>query len=174
MEIMVVIAIILALAALGVGGFTAVNEKVRRDSAKLQIRSMSAALETYKNEQGDYPIGNGNAGSSSEVYSALFGDYNFDGTTDDGEVVYLATLDPNAALKSRIAFSSSNSYILVDPWRDVSEPSKNEYRYYRSEQESDPSQMNPDFDLWSNGPDGEGGPNGTEAQRRDDITNWDY
>lgn len=54
-EILLVITIILALAALTVGTAQWAILKGRRENAKVEIASMRAAIESYKADNGDYP-----------------------------------------------------------------------------------------------------------------------
>ena len=81
------------------------------------------------------------------------------GTSDSENKVYLAVLDPE--LKGNKSNVDPETYTILDAWGTELQ--------YRS-----PGEMNPadDFDLWSLGPDGKGGPTGTEKQRLDDIKNY--
>lgn len=54
-ELLVVIAIMAILAGLILGTLSGIQRKANRDRAKTEIEALSAALENYKAEYGDYP-----------------------------------------------------------------------------------------------------------------------
>lgn len=161
-ELMVVIAIILVLATFVVGGMGWYKRKAAVGKTTVLLGSISRALEEYRLENGAFPTGDGGDKSTEEVFAALYGDADKDGSPDDGATVYLNVLDPNLTGNKQNVISSGGSYIIIDAWGEA-------YRY------QSPGDMNPqdDFDLWSFGPDGKGGPNsGTKRERSDDIKNW--
>lgn len=161
-EIITVMAIILVLMGMVVGGFGWYQRKASEGRTTVLVHSIGRALEEYKLDNGSFPPGDGAEGSSKEVYIALYGDGDGDGKPDDGAQVYLNVLDPGLVGKQKNVYSEGGSYVIKDAWKkDI---------FYRS-----PGFMNPpsSFDLWSLGPDGEGGPEtGTEQERTDDIKNW--
>ncbi len=77
-------------------------------------------------------------------------------TTEQGlkALVEMPTGDP-APLKWREGGYLEKGRVPLDPWN-------HEFRYIS------PGENNPDFDLWSTGPDGEDGGEGKNA----DVTNW--
>jgi len=64
-ELLVVIAIIAILAALVLQTAGYVQRKGATSRAEAEVAELSAALESYKADMGDYPTGTNNAGSSS-------------------------------------------------------------------------------------------------------------
>jgi prepilin-type N-terminal cleavage/methylation domain-containing protein len=189
-EIITVIAIILALAAMVIGGLKFVQEKQRTARTKVFIASVSQALEQYRTDHGVFPEGDGETDSTELVYRALSGDgvgpdgiagngddTNPDGETDPDAQVYLPMLNPKNKGKSKNVKETTNGYVLVDAWKSKDDETVYQELFYRHDTNGqDPNMMNPDsdFDLWSLGPDGEGGsdPSGTKQQRADDIKNW--
>ena len=176
-EIMVVIGIILVLATMTIGGLGWYKRRAAVGKTTVLRSSIGQALESYRLENGFLPQGNGDADSTAQVYIALYGDGELvydsasnmvtiktqpDGKADSGATIHLDTLNPEfTGARSNILSSAAGSYIIMDAW---ARPFK-----YES-----PGDMNPenDFDLWSLGPDGKGGPTGTSKERRDDITNY--
>lgn len=173
-ELMVVIAIILVLATMVVGGLGWYKRKAAEGKTTVLVSSIERALEEYKLDNGFFPEGDGGDGSTEQVYIALYGDGKLEvngsgnvivatqpsGVTDDGNTVYLDVLDPN--LKgNKQNVDSTGGYTIIDAWGSP--------LFYVS-----PGEMNPrdDFDLWSRGADGRGGPSGTKKERLDDIKNW--
>lgn len=162
-EILVVLTVILILAGLTVGGLQFVKVKQQNNRAEIQINLLSKGLEEYNLDNGDYP-GDENAGGtdgtgqSNMLFQALY----YDGflAQDDGSVsIYLSELDPVNDSQKWINGSGSSA-IIVDPW-------KNEYRYRRGL-----SAINPDYDIWSSGADGETAGDKTSPEDKDDIRNF--
>ncbi|MFK7911679.1 MAG: type II secretion system protein GspG [Akkermansiaceae bacterium] len=159
-EIMVVIAIIIVLAGMVVSGVGWYKRKAAENKTKVLVASVERALEEYRSDNSTFPVVNDpNEGSTSEVYMALFGDSDGDGQANSGETVYLSILDPNLTGNKLNVEKNGGAYVIVDSWFAP-------LRY------QSPGDMNPDFDLWSMGPDGQGGPTGASDKQRDDIKNW--
>lgn len=175
-ELMVVIAIILVLASMTIGGLGWYKRKAAVEKTKILRSSIGQALEAYRLENGFLPQGDGGDDSTAQVYIALYGDGELaydsasgqvtvqeqpDGKPDSGATTHLNTLEPGLTGSRMNVTSSGGTYIIVDAWARPF--------HYES-----PGDMNPadDFDLWSLGPDGKGGPTGTPKERRDDITNY--
>jgi len=173
-EIMVVIAIIAVLATMTVGGMGWYKRKAAEGKTKVLVHGISRALEEYRADNGFFPEGDGEDESTKQVYIALYGDgiltsdnagtvtitTDPTGKPDEGNTVYLAILNPDL-IGSKMNVDPV-SYTILDAW--------GEELGYQS-----PGEMNPadDFDLWSLGPDGKGGPStGTPKERSDDIKNW--
>lgn len=154
-EILTVIVIIMILAGLVVGAAKYAQTKAARSRAQAEIATMETALESYKNDNGAYPLStttratlSGPAGStevnnSGSLYTALAG-------TLSGSKVYM-TFKPNqTATKGGITY--------------IADPFGSPYNYYCILGAVD--QMNSvTFDLWSYGPIGTNG-------AVDMITNW--
>ncbi|HEY1122227.1 MAG TPA: type II secretion system protein GspG, partial [Haloferula sp.] len=81
---------------------------------------------------------------------------------DNGGKVYLDALDPNYNTKGGQAWiEGTNAQARIkDPWG-------NAYRYRTGE-----NAVNPDFDLWSAGPDGKTNADPKHKDSLDDIKNW--
>ena len=160
MEIMIVIAIIIVLATMTVAGVSWYKRKAAENKTKVLISSVERALEEYRADTGAFPtVAAADKGSTAEVYKALFGDSDGDGQSNSGETVYLSILDPSLTGNKLNVDKSGSAYVIIDAWF---EPLR-----YQS-----PGAMNPDFDLWSMGPDGQGGPTGATEKQQDDIKNW--
>ncbi len=172
-ELMVVIAIILVLATMVVGGLGWYKRKAAEGKTQVLVKSVERGLEEYRLDNGFFPEGGGGTGSTEQVYIALYGDGELEsdgssvtiktgpsGSSDSGNNVYLAILDPD--LKGNRSNVDPTSYTILDAWGSE--------LHYRS-----PGVMNPayDFDLWSLGPNGVGGPSSANKKDKvDDINNW--
>jgi prepilin-type N-terminal cleavage/methylation domain-containing protein len=105
-ELLVVIAVILILAGLGLSAGEGVMNRAERSRTRAEIQAMAAALESYKADNGIYPsydIGlttnnyvsaDGTVGSyqnSSELlYQSLAGKTNFTDTTNNAGKIYMS------------------------------------------------------------------------------------
>lgn len=72
-ELLVVIAIIVILVALVLAASSGVMNAVARNRARSEIQAMSAALESYKTDNGAYPLGYPASNSTASSSSALLG-----------------------------------------------------------------------------------------------------
>jgi type II secretory pathway pseudopilin PulG len=182
-EILVVIAIIMVLAAMSLSGYDYVKRKEAVSRTTVFVKNLGNALEQYRSDNGAFPEGDGIADSTKDVYASLYGDFDGDGVSDDDAQVYLSILSPDIQGKSKKVRKSGDGYVLVDAWRSKDDDNLYQELFYRHNPTEDPSspdpaKMNPptDFDLWSFGPDGEGGPpdapGSTKENRIDDINNW--
>lgn len=160
MEIIIVIAIIAVLAAMTIAGLDLIRDKSNRNRTQVLVEGITNALEAYKFDNNEFPDGDGSKTSSKNLYQALYGDYDTDGVTDENEPVYFSLFNPEAKGNKRNV-SKDDGYTIIDAWQNP--------LYYQS-----PGQMNPssDFDLWSLGPDGKGGPKGVKKERQDDLDNF--
>lgn len=138
-ELLTVIAIVLLLASLVIGGMLLAKEKQRQDKAKVQVHLLSNALEQYKADNGSYPASTSSTGenASNLLFKALY----YEGQQDKTKKIYLTDLDPEGNKQGWIEGKGENAKI-VDPW-------KHEYLYRTGS-----AANNPDFDLWSKGKDG--------------------
>ena len=172
-ELMVVVAVIVILSGLTLGLHGFISAKSANEKAKAQLKTMELGLQRYEADYGGYPQDEDRTGLI--LYMMLFGDgvgpdgimdteddTEPDGESDEGAEVYIDKFDPatnelkmlNPAGRDR----GGNVRVpqqVVDPWG-------NPWRY-RAGPEFDP--QNPDFDIWSLGPDGKEGTG-------DDIKNW--
>lgn len=169
MELIVVVAIIVVLAGLTMGGFNLVNQKNAREKAKVQIKLIENALENYHVDNRAYPPSADPAGDRGDevLYRFLY----FDGfqARDAGGVVYLPELDPdnNAVIgqgkggQAWMQGSGAQARIL-DPWG----------QFYRYRSGDSPGAQNPDFDVWSAGADGKTNVDPRHKDCQDDIKNF--
>lgn len=177
MELLIVIAIIVILAALTMGGLGFMQRNQAVQKCRAQMGMLSTALEEYKLDFGVYPVADdtGAAGDqgSNVLFRALYWDSDNNGNvvgSDPAQRVYLAELDPASTKQgwSSNPVASANNTI-IDPW-------SSNYRYRSGTNATgtvNPNCINPDFDLWSNGPDGLPGlSGGNDPASRDNITNW--
>jgi type II secretory pathway pseudopilin PulG len=171
-ELLVVITIIIILAGLILSTASYVQKKGARSRAEAEIAAMSAALESYKADNGIYPqnsdtnaldpttdlnpnatpIPNKYTNASLYLYEQISGDTNADRIVD--------------AAKSYFVFKP-NQLNPIDQTQSVislRDPFGNSYGYSTSKA-SDPSKngYNPTFDLWSTA---------TSADANQWIKNW--
>ena len=152
-ELLIVISIIIILAGLTIGTMGYVQDKGKRSRAEAEIAAVSAALESYKADNGVYPedknytdqldptsLGDPanyvNAGNI--LYQQLSGDQDsVQSTTNDDTKNYIgALLKP-----SSLATPSAGKPYLKDPWG-------NAYGYSTSKAAGN-NGYNPTYDLWS-------------------------
>lgn len=177
MELLVVVAIIVILAALTMGGLGFIQRKQAVEKARAQIAMLGTGLEEYKLDFGRYPVANdtgadGDQGSNI-LFRALYWDSDNNGSAVGADVnqrVYLAELDPSSnkqGWSSNPVASAQNT--IRDPWGQ-------NYRYRSGVNGTgavNADCLNPDFDLWSFGPDSVSGNSaGTDQQAQDNVTNW--
>lgn len=190
MELMVVVAIIVVLASLTVGGLSAMQRNQAKSKCTTQIKLLENALEDYKSDMGSYPvrIAGDNTGSNS-LYRALFfegydynkrkGDSGTAPTVVDGTAmrIYLAELDPTSTKQgwSSTPGGSGNPANPIGENNTILDPWGFSYNYLPAigaNGNEDIECNNPDFDLWSNGPDGQKGSSDTDKFAGDNLTNW--
>ena len=154
-ELLVVIAIIAILAALVLNTAGYIQKKAARSRAEAEIGALSAALESYKVEYGDYPAASATAGptvsaNANILYQAL--------------VLSNATLNPMGKVffepskgnSASTNYTSTTNY-FVDPFGQPYQ-----YRYPGAANKSGTNF----FDLWSYG----GAPSSKTA---DNTNNWE-
>jgi general secretion pathway protein G len=170
-EMLAVITIIVILGGIVLASTAYVKQKQALNQAKVQVDLLSNAIEQYKADNGYYPPGgSGGKGDSKIIYRALYWDSNSDGAgpeTDTVQKIYLAELDPKT---NKIGWTSGDKseVTIIDPWG-------NEYRYRTGKLDDgspNPKAVNPDFDLWSAGPDGKTSDGADNKHTKDDIRNW--
>ena len=172
-ELLTVVTIIMILSGMVIGVSSYVNRKSAVDKAKTQMETFNMQITAYQTDAGFLPETTDEdieATSGLIIYRMLYcdgvgadgiagtaDDGALDGRPDEGFVPYNADLDPNTNPRNLIDKKGTPLPVaVVDPWG-------NSWRFRN--QKGDPEQQNPDFDLWSLGPDGK---NGTP----DDIRNW--
>lgn len=168
LELLIVIAIIITLAGLVLATVGYVQKKGARSRAEAEIAAISAALESYKADNGIYPRGNaadpttgtapfdtdnenarsdGNptnyANASLFLYKVLTGDYNADRQIGAGE-----TAKSYFAFKPNMLLPAPPAATAVTAIRD---PFGNPYGYSTAYQYNPNTGYNPTFDLWSTG-----------------------
>jgi len=177
-ELLAVIAIIVILAGLVVGGMEYANQRSATEKAKIQIALLSKAIEEYKMDMGAYPGTDENtaiAGDVSEqLYETLFKDgYDYtDPATPPSPwtkatKIYLTQLDPRNSKQGWVTKTTAST---PDANLKIRDPWGNGYRYRKGS-----NAQNPDFDLWSTGKDGKTNAANsakTETDNKDDIRNF--
>ena len=170
MELLVVVAIIVILASLTLAGLGYAQRKQAISKCQAQMKMLETALEEYKLDTGRYPVAVNNG--SNTLFKALYWDSNNDNSgvgADTVQKVYLSELDPSSnkqGWSSNPVASATNT--IKDPWG-------NEYNYRSGTLATgavNPDAINPDFDLWSYGPDGQAGVTPTDKAALDNLTNW--
>lgn len=150
-ELIVVVAIILILAGLLLSTAGYARKKAARARAETEIAAISAALESYKADNGIYPrdatatdsldttaainIGNYQA-ASQYMYGQLAGDPDFDGVPNSSSKAYIQ-FKPNM-----LGTDANNKVYARDPFG-------NSYGYSTRMAASGSGGYNPTFDLWS-------------------------
>src|SRR5437763_1329322 len=158
-ELLVVIIIIFILAGLVLSISSYVQNKGKRARAETEIAAMSAALESYKADNGIYPRDN----PGNQYTDNLNAKADFDPTQSkyQNASLYLffqlsgldATQQPVANMKSYFAFKPQ---MLGHPPGDtttvayIRDPFGNSYGYSTANQKDSSKGYNPTFDLWSN------------------------
>ncbi len=156
LELLVVITIIIVLAGLILATTGYVQKKGARSRAEAEIAAMSAALESYKADNGIYPTNTTSTESvnptaspvpsaaSQFLYGEITGDRDFDGATNAGSKSYMP-FKPASLQRSNMSqpVSASNK---VTALRD---PFGNPYGYSTMKASGAANGYNPTFDLWS-------------------------
>lgn len=153
-ELLVVMAIIVILMAISVGGIQRVMRLRDESKARVQISLLATALDSYKATYGVYPPGTGDSTVlRTELYPAQ--------GAADGDKVFLSHLAPTNSQ------GWGRSGPVLDPFKNlVKNPDPTKPDDFSSYQYRSPGLKNvADFDLWSFGADGKDG-------TPDDITNW--
>ena len=141
-ELLVVITIIIILAGLILSTAGYVQKKGARSRAEAEIAAISAALESYKSENGIYPEYSGTGTGAHALYQALTGDGDKDiGGQNDSTGIAGSSGKSYMALKPNMVRPNppDSSARVVDPFG-------NDYGY-RTPPAS--GAVNPTFDLWS-------------------------
>jgi len=171
-ELLTVITIIVILAGMTVGALGWVQRKAAADKARAQLALLQNGLEQYFADTGIYPEANDRNGLA--MYYALFGDGvgadgikdtaddgPIDGKPDEGATVYVPDLDPNANTGMVEVGSNGRPTKVIDPFG-------NSWEYIGGDRFKS-RRNNPDFDIYSKGPNGSGSATRPDG---DDIKNW--
>src|SRR5437879_2226199 len=166
-ELLVVITIIIILAGLILSTVGYVQKKGARSRAETEIAAMSAALESYKADNGVFPstpntvsltatapvdnnsVSGSYANAALDLYTLLTGDTTHDGTSATTKS-YMAFKPQMLGRQSRSAPISSSNKIT-----SISDPFGNSYGYSTSKNPdvnpnaSSATGYNPTYDLWS-------------------------
>lgn len=167
LELLVVIAIIVTLAGLILATSGYVQKKGARSRAETEIAAMSAALESYKADNGVYAstqntislttastVDNTSltanyAKATLDLYTLLSGDTNHDGSSATTKTYFQFKPQMLGRAYRSLPVSSSNQVMCI------SDPFGNSYGYSTSKDgdvnpnASSASGNNPTFDLWS-------------------------
>lgn len=191
-EILVVIAILAILAGAAWEAFGMIENSKLRNVAKNQIALMSAGMNAYRADNADTcPYATGNENSSNILYKALYRDSNGNGEPDkEGGAVLMPYCDTLVPIKNtkdkeqvegipcyKVQLSGSGKskkFAIFDPWGKP-------YRYRLGYELSDAKGrsgrgVNPDFDIFSLGPDGLGNGLTNDGENKDNVSNvmhWD-
>lgn len=197
-EICVVIALLAILATFSWQANKMVNTRKMNETAKLQIEQMTRGLNAYRQDMGDQlPAGDGDEWSSHVLYSVLYCDENNDGEPDmdpktgEPRIPYCEELSPGKrkgreiinGIPVRMAMVQKpgkrnqdvKRLVIMDPWGIP-------YRYRLGYEMRDPESkhrgkgINPDFDIFSLGPDTLGNGRTNRGDDEDNISNvrsWD-
>ncbi len=193
-EILVAIAILAMLAAGGWQAKAWLDNKQLVTVATTQIGQLELAMNAYRADNGDVlPHGKGDAVSAAVLYSALYCDEDSDGEPDKDSTgvtrmpycEQLIIIDNTKSkereegipcIKVKISGKAAGGkrlkgkrYAIIDPWNQP-------YRYRLGCEALDENNktgmgINPDFDIFSLGPDGKGDGLTKDAENADNISN---
>jgi type II secretory pathway pseudopilin PulG len=169
MELLIVIAIIITLAALVLSTIGYVQKKGARSRAEAEIAAISAACESYKADNGTYPttsntvvltalspVDNNSlvssyASASLDLYTALIGDATHDGSVSGTAKPYMQFKPQMLGRQKRSDPVGPSNKIT-----SISDPFGNSYGYSTARNpDANPTGAasatgyNPTFDLWS-------------------------
>lgn len=192
-EIFVVIAILAVLGTMGWQAKKLIDTRRMNKTAELQVGQLEAGMNSYRQDSGDIlPAGNGDDWSSHVLYVTLYNDHDGDGQpdvdkrTDEPLPVYCDALAPMGNLKkvSEIANGipvmrinmkepgsnkKSKRFAIIDPWM---KPYLYRLGYEMKDEKNRAGKgINPDFDIFSRGPDGEGNGLNNLKNNEDNISN---
>ena len=162
-EILTVISIIVVLMAMtiGIGRWALLNSQIEK--CRVQIKLFENKLQEYEADNGEFPPGDGTDRSSIDLFDSLYEN----GIETNGKV-YMPELDPDASDQFK---KITDAGVIFDPFK------KKPFYYLRGVDENgeeSSESYNPDFDIWSLGPNfvgrGDGGTSDTDTD--DDIGNW--
>ncbi len=175
-ELLVVIAIIIILASLILSTVGYVQKKGARSRAETEIAAMSAALESYKADNGIYPRdatnqytdtlnAKSNTDASQSVYqnASLFLFTQLSGLNADQTAI--AGARSYFTFKPQMLGGTRDANGNVNPVTYIRDPFGNSYGYSTAYQADSSKGYNPTFDFWSTA-------NSTDANANQWIKNW--
>ncbi len=180
-ELLAVIAIIAILGGISMGSFQFFQKKATKDKTIVQLKLLSNAIQDYKADWGVVPTKPASDLKPSNA-PANVAPWNLDSSTGNGDPskctiglvqalhplvtatsskskIYLSELNPNGASGGFTLTTVGSNRLIADPY--------GRNYYYRSDRLV--TQVNPDFDLWSAGVDGQSNFIRTSPQALDDI-----
>lgn len=191
-EILIVTAILAALAATMWEATAYARGRGLKNTADSQVKLLETAMNAYRADSGGtLPFGRGDEYSSHVLYKTLFCDANNDGEPDevDGnmQMPYCESLaiikaketeheEGIPCIKTKIHAKGEGGkrvtgkyYLIYDPWGKP-------YRYrlgfeVETEKGKTGPGINPDFDIFSQGPDGLGDGKTNDGENSDNISN---
>ncbi|MGF1448080.1 MAG: prepilin-type N-terminal cleavage/methylation domain-containing protein [Opitutales bacterium] len=158
-EMMVVMGIIIALAALTMGVKQYLDAEAAENTARMEMQVLAAAIEAHKNTYGDYPYGT----NERELYEALTGKSRWTPVPGSAPILVEVTeLDLQKALIDETQMTVFNGQ-FTDPWG-------NAYDYNYRNAPTPGSSSGPGteqlYSLFSKGPDGQPGSPGSSNQQQ--------
>jgi type II secretory pathway pseudopilin PulG len=160
LELLIVISIIIILAGLTIATMGYVQRKGGRSRAEAEIAAMSAAMESYKADNGVYP-----RDSANNTTDTLNARQHIDATQQVYQDASLYLFTQLSGLKSdQTALAGAKSYFNfkpqmlggsrdtngnVNPVKFLRDPFGNSYGYSTAYQKDPATGYNPTFDLWS-------------------------
>lgn len=181
LELMTVMAIIAVLAGLVLKGAGYAQNKAARDRAAAEIAAISVALESYKADNGEYPISDP-TGAITGTPPQTLGSRKTNGTAPNTDapttyvssstVLFKSISNPPTSMK--IYFESkpdirSTGTAALSASTHFIDPFGNPYGYAVPNSKGD-NTYNPTFDLWSTA--GQSGSGATNQKQEKWITNW--
>lgn len=156
-ELIVVIAVIIVLAGLVLGTSGYVVNKGKRSRAEAEIAAMSAALESYKADNGIYPRSAASdtldaratynslnyQAACADLYAQLIGDLDYNDVPDAGTKIYMAFKPSMKGLPDKSQPPSATNKAFIQ------DPVGNSYGYSTAYQNDPATGYNPTFDLWT-------------------------
>lgn len=147
-ELMVVIAIIVILAGIGIGAYMKISKNTDKKMTAVRLSEIRNRLEDFARENnGIYPVGED--ASSAALYNSLSGDYTGQGSEPTGPVYWP---ELNNKKNPGLVGVLQGKRVILDGFG-------NSYRYRSALDKNGRPVANVrndgDYDLWSVGPDGE-------------------
>lgn len=122
-ELLIVIAIVSVLAGLVLGAASSVQKKGARSRAEAEIAAIGAALESYKADNGDYPLG----------------------TNSNNSLVLVASLMPSPSVGGKVYYEFKSKW--TNATLGALDPFGNAYGYIYTN--GSPNNGTNNYDLWS-------------------------
>ncbi|MEO0415633.1 MAG: prepilin-type N-terminal cleavage/methylation domain-containing protein [Verrucomicrobiota bacterium] len=158
-ELMVVVGIMILLAGLVIAALPGVESRINRNKTLTYIAELGNGIDRYELDNGIFPL---NVPSSDDpttrdqegleggnvLYTHLSGDFDEDGSPDEGATVYVPSLDYDSnedrkEKRSDKVISGSGTYTLIDAYN-------NEVRYLAHKPNTeDKKTKHPSYDIWS-------------------------